>query len=86
MLRSLLNDEPIGTPFTLSAREREVLLRVAWGFTNNETGIELGLSTKTVEGYRARAFEKLALFDRPAILKYTLMSGWMCANAQRCPA
>jgi len=85
MLRSLLNDEPIGTPFTLSAREREVLVRVAWGFTNNEIGIELGLSTKTVEGYRARACEKLALSDRPAILKYALMSGWMCENAQRCP-
>jgi two-component system, NarL family, response regulator NreC len=81
VLRSLLSDEPIGTPSTLTPREREVLLRVAWGFTNNETGTELGLSTKTVEGYRARACEKLALLDRPAIVKYALMAGWMDGQA-----
>lgn len=52
MLRNLLNDEPIGQPSTLTPREREVLLRVAWGFTNNDIGTELGLSTKTAEGYR----------------------------------
>jgi DNA-binding NarL/FixJ family response regulator len=81
VLRSLLNDEPIGTPSTLTPREHEVLLRVAWGFTNNDIGTELGLSTKTAEGYRARACEKLSLADRPAIVKYALMAGWMDERA-----
>jgi two-component system, NarL family, response regulator NreC len=81
VLQSLLDDEPIATPSMLTAREHEVLLRVAGGFTNKETGIELGLSTKTVEGYRARACEKLSLADRPAIVKYAIMSGWMDEQA-----
>lgn len=81
MLRTLLNDQPIGASSTLTPREREVLLRVAWGFTNNDIGGDLGLSTKTVESYRARACEKLSLPDRPAIVKFALMSGWMDEEA-----
>jgi len=77
VLRGLLDDEPNVSPSILTPREREVLLRVAWGFTNSETAAELVLSTKTVEGYRARACEKLCLADRPAIVKYALMAGWM---------
>ena len=81
MLRNLLNDQPIGPPSALTGREREVLLRVARGFTNNDIGGDLGLSTKTVESYRARACEKLALPDRPAIVKFALISGWMNEEA-----
>lgn len=77
MLRTILDDQIIGAPSTLTRREHEVLLRVAWGFTNNDIAGELGLSTKTVESYRARACEKLELPDRPAIVKFALMSGWM---------
>jgi DNA-binding NarL/FixJ family response regulator len=50
---------------------------VAWGFGNKEIGSELDLRTKTVEGYRARACEKLFLADCPAIVKYAQMAGWM---------
>jgi DNA-binding NarL/FixJ family response regulator len=81
VLRALLDDQLIGAPSTLSRREREVLLRVAWGFTNNDIGGDLGLSTKTVESYRTRACEKLALADRPAIVKFAHMSGWMDEEA-----
>src|SRR5208337_3424666 len=41
MLRAMLGDKIIGTPATITKREHEVLLRVAWGFTNNETAAEL---------------------------------------------
>ncbi|MGA3091546.1 MAG: response regulator transcription factor [Terriglobales bacterium] len=75
-LRGLL-DQPLGEPAALTPRERDVLARVARGFTNNDIGTDLGLSTKTIESYRARACEKLSLPDRPAIVKFALMSGWM---------
>jgi two-component system response regulator NreC len=81
VLRRFLDDPTIGAASTLTKREREVLLGVAWGFTNNFIGGDLGLSTKTVESYRARACEKLALPDRPAIVKFALMSGWMDEKA-----
>ena len=77
MIRGLLDEQVMGPPSTLTPREREVLLGVAWGFTNHDIGEKLNLSTKTVESYRARACEKLALPDRPAIVKFALLSGWM---------
>jgi two-component system response regulator NreC len=80
-LGKLLEDEPIASSSLLTPREREVLIRVAWGFTNGDIGAELCLSKKTVEGYRARASEKLDLHDRPAIVKYAVMAGWMDEQA-----
>jgi two-component system response regulator NreC len=80
MLRGFLDNPTVETQ-SLTKREREVLLGVAWGFTNNVIGGDLGLSKKTVEGYRARACEKLALADRPAIVKFALMSGWLTEQA-----
>jgi two-component system response regulator NreC len=76
-LQVLLADEPIATPSTLTAREHDVLFRVAWGYGNREIAAELGVSIKSVEGYRARGCEKLSLADRPAIVKYGQMVGWM---------
>lgn len=43
---------------SLSEREREVLKLVALGHTSAEIAKQLGLSTKTVEAYRARGMEK----------------------------
>jgi two-component system, NarL family, response regulator NreC len=81
VFRLCLDETTIGAKEALSKREREVLLGVAWGFTNTLIGLDLGVSTKTVESYRARACEKLELSDRPAIVKFALMSGWMDERA-----
>ena len=81
VFRLCLDENTIGAKETLSKREREVLLGVAWGFTNTLIGEDLGVSTKTVESYRARACDKLELSDRPAIVKFALMSGWMDERA-----
>ena len=76
-LRNLVQNEPMEPPSSLTPREDLVLHRVAWGFANKEIAAELGLSTKTVEGYRARACVKLTLIDRPAIVKYAQIAGWL---------
>lgn len=57
---------------TLSEREREVLLRVARGFTSAKIAEQLSLSPKTVDTYRARAMEKLGLRSRAALVQYAL--------------
>jgi FixJ family two-component response regulator len=43
----------------LTAREWDVLERIAGGASNKETGRELGISPRTVEVHRARIMEKL---------------------------
>lgn len=59
----------------LSAREREVLVLVARGHTMREVGEQLGLSPKTVEGYRARVAEKLGLRTRAEMVRFALDHG-----------
>ena len=61
----------------LSERERDVLVRVATGFSNKEIAAELGLSIKTVESYKARASEKLELKTRVDIVRYAAKQGWL---------
>jgi DNA-binding NarL/FixJ family response regulator len=59
----------------LSPREREVLLLVAAGHTNQEAADRLALSVKTVEGYRARIMRKINARNRAELVKYALEAG-----------
>ncbi len=61
----------------LSEREREVLILLAWGYSNKEIAGELNLSTKTVETYRVRINEKLHFRSRAEIVQYALRQGWL---------
>jgi DNA-binding NarL/FixJ family response regulator len=70
-------------PAELSEREREVLILVAWGYSNKEIAGELGLSTKTVETYRGRIGEKLHLRSRTEIVQYALRQGWLSEASSR---
>jgi DNA-binding NarL/FixJ family response regulator len=61
----------------LSGREREVLMRIARGFSNKEIAAELGLSVKTVETYKSRVAEKLGLRTRVDIVRYAAAQRWL---------
>lgn len=61
----------------LTTREEEVLRLVAWGRSNQEIGILLNISVKTVEYHKANAVAKLGLHSRTAILRYALAHGWL---------
>jgi DNA-binding NarL/FixJ family response regulator len=65
------------TSEALSEREREVLVRIAKGFSNKEIAAELALSVKTVETYKARMAEKLGLRSRVEIVKFAAQQGWL---------
>jgi DNA-binding NarL/FixJ family response regulator len=69
----------------LSDREREVLLRIAKGFSNKEVAAELGLSVKTVETYKARVVEKLHLRTRVDIVRYAAAQGWLGETRESSP-
>jgi DNA-binding NarL/FixJ family response regulator len=73
--RPTVTTELLGT--ALSEREAEVVQRVARGYSNKDVAIQLSLSVKTVETYRARAMEKLGLDSRAALVRYALERGWL---------
>jgi two-component system, NarL family, response regulator NreC len=64
----------------LSAREDEVLRALVWGRSSKEVAAQLGLSTKTVESYKATAMEKLGLRSREDLVRYAVACGWLGAG------
>jgi DNA-binding NarL/FixJ family response regulator len=69
----------------LSDREKEVLRRVAWGYSNKEAADQLNVSVKTIETYRVRIAEKLGLRSRAELVKYALRQGWLNDEDARGP-
>jgi two-component system response regulator NreC len=59
----------------LSGREQEVLGFLAHGHTNREIAEKLGVSVKTIEGYRARLMEKLGIKSRAELVRYAMDVG-----------
>lgn len=57
---------------SLSKRERDVLVRVARGFTSSEIGEQLNISPRTVDTYRARIMQKLGLEHRHQLVEYAV--------------
>jgi DNA-binding NarL/FixJ family response regulator len=69
--------EPAPSGQSLSARERQVLVRIAQGFSNKEIAATLRLSVKTIETYKIRVSEKLGLRSRVDIVRYAAAQGWL---------
>jgi two-component system response regulator NreC len=61
----------------LSDREKEVLAKLAWGYSNKEIAAQLNLSVKTVETYKVRIGDKLGLRSRTQMVQYALRLGWL---------
>lgn len=64
----------------LSGREREVLVLIARGHSNQQIADKLFLSVKTVESYRSRLMTKLGLKDRSELTRLALEAGLMAAE------
>jgi len=56
----------------LTAREIEVLGRIAQGASNKEAGRELGISPRTVEVHRARIMEKLGAKNAADLMRIVI--------------
>jgi DNA-binding NarL/FixJ family response regulator len=71
------NTDKNGNRVRLSDRETEVVRRIAQGFSNKEIAVQLNISVKTVETYKARAMEKLQLNSRAELVRYAIKQGWL---------
>lgn len=68
---------------TLSAREREVMLRLVSGQRLKEIACELGVTVPTIATHRQRLLRKLGLHDNRALFRYALRNGlldWTSAS------
>lgn len=59
----------------LTPREREVMMEIARGRTNRETGELLGISTRTVETHRLRVMNKLKLGSVAELTRFVIELG-----------
>lgn len=64
----------------LTAREREVLIRIAEGLSNKEIADALSLGVRTIETHRERAMRKLNIHSVAGLTKYALSQGWVTLN------
>lgn len=70
--QSQRKDRPLAR---LSAREHEILVLVASGYTNRQAAEKLFLSEKTIETYKSRLMTKLNLSTRIELVRYALQHG-----------
>ena len=68
-IQLLSNEGPASELHGLSPREQEVLRGITRGFTNREMAEQMGVSVKTVEGYRARLRTKLGVDTRAELVE-----------------
>jgi len=69
------NGEHTGTYESLTEREREILAKVAQGYSNKEIAEQLIISVKTVETHKSNLMEKLDLKTRPDLVKFAMKKG-----------
>lgn len=60
---------------TLTAREQDVLRRVAQGLSNQDIAQDLGLSRKTVEVHRARVMQKMQAATLSHLIRMAMVVG-----------
>jgi FixJ family two-component response regulator len=54
---------------SLTPRERQVLVQVVSGLSNNQVGVELGISEITVKAHRGRVMQKMHADSLPSLVK-----------------
>ena len=59
----------------LSDREREVLILIAEGYSNQQIACTLHISPKTVEVHRGNIMSKVGLHNRTDLVKYAIRKG-----------
>jgi PAS domain S-box-containing protein len=69
------DEEALRIVFTLTERERQVLVLVAEGKSTRDAARHLGISYKTVESHRSRILEKLGVHETASMVRYAIRAG-----------
>jgi DNA-binding NarL/FixJ family response regulator len=65
----------------LSKREIEVLRLLSEGYSSKAVAAQLDIAVKTIETYKARAFEKLGFQSRVELIRYAVSKGWLSGGS-----
>jgi DNA-binding NarL/FixJ family response regulator len=61
----------------MTARERQVLIGVAMGYSSKRIAGHLGRSVKTIEKHRSKMMRKLGLHNAAAVTRYAMDNGFL---------
>jgi DNA-binding NarL/FixJ family response regulator len=81
--RQRSTEEPAAAPLAeMTAREREVLIGVALGYSSKRIAGNLGRSVKTIEKHRFKMMHKLGLRNTAAVTRYAMDKGLLDADSE----
>jgi PAS domain S-box-containing protein len=67
--------ESVRLVFTLTERERQVLVLIAGGQSTKQAASNLGISYKTADSHRSRILEKLGVHETASMVRYAIRAG-----------
>ena len=68
---------------TLTTREQQIVRCIVDGWTNDEIGAKLSISTKTVEGHLSRLFARQGVVSRAELASRAVLEGWLDVPTMR---
>lgn len=69
------DEESVRIVFSLTERERQVLVLIAAGKSTKEAAAQLGISYKTTDSHRSRILEKLGVHETASMVRYAIRAG-----------
>ena len=69
------DQEAVRIVFSLTERERQVLVLIANGHSTKATATQLGISYKTADSHRSRILEKLGVHETASMVRYAIRAG-----------
>jgi PAS domain S-box-containing protein len=69
------DDDSVRMVFSLTERERQVLVLIADGRSTKEAAAQLGISYKTADSHRSRILEKLGIHETASMVRYAIRAG-----------
>lgn len=69
------DEESVRMVFSLTERERQVLVLIADGRSTKEAAARLGISYKTADSHRSRILEKLGIHETASMVRYAIRAG-----------
>ncbi len=74
--------KPPAAALGITPCEREVLIRVALGYSSKRIAADLGRSVKTIEKHRFRMMHKLGLRNAAAVTRYAMDNGLLASGSE----